>query len=1021
MNKSLYGFIWQFSRGYQLVILAVTIASFPLLYYALELPKVIVNDALGSKDAGAPFPREYFGLSFDQMEYLLTLCALFFLLLLVNGGITMSLYIFKGITSERLLRRLRFQLFERIHRFPSQHFQKTSQGEITSMITAEVEPFSQFFADAVELPLFQGGTMLTVLLFVFVQDPIMGLASIPIIPLQAYIIPKLQMKINLLAKERVVRIRGVAGRISEAVSGINDIHTHDASLYSLADFTGHLGGIFGVRMKIYQGKALLKFLNNFLLKLTPLLFYSVGGVLILNGNLDIGQLVAVLGACSQLMNPWKELLKFYQRMMDAKIKYQQVMEQFDPADMVPENRMFEDRPEKIETFGEGIELASVSMVDDDGVKSLDGISLQIERGNRAIIVAAGAAREHISGVLTGLLVPSQGRVQVGGADVSRMHEAVIGRRLGYAGPESYVFDGTIEYNSFFGMRHAPAFEPEPGKADEKALSEAVLAGNSPHDPNANWISFGDTGVSDEEGLREWWLQCVRALDLEDFFYRRAMGMSVDPVQHPKLAEGILEARKRVSEEIRKSPELGDLIYPFDDLIYNVSATVGANIIFGEALDDAYQTENLGRNPRIRKLLDESGLTSRFLDIGAELAGTIVEMFDGMEADDPIFEKFSFVGEDELTDLKRILGALRREGASSLDDEEKTALVSLPFHLVVEKHRMGHINAVMRTRLLDLRREFRETLTDDDRAGIAFFESGEFNPCLSLRSNLILGRASASRPNAEEHVDELLGRILDEMGLRDEVIRAALDFEVGIGGRRIPLAARQSLVVLRSLVKKPEIMILNEALSAHSREARDRIRRSVDALLPDATFVWVEGEVPELGEFDNVFVIRDGRLDSEDKSDPYVPEQAGGELSSAIAALRRTVFFENADAAQLKLLAFACDRVDYRAGEEIFHQDDEADAAYVVLNGRVDTFVGNGEAEVQVSQTEDGNQLIGEMALLSTRRRAVTARATTTATLLKIDKEMFLQLMVGDKDFAARISRILSDRIYSMTARMLDAA
>ena len=114
------------------------------------------------------------------------------------------------------------------------------------MITAEVEPFSQFFADAVELPLFQGGTMLTVLLFVFIQDPIMGIASIAIIPLQAYIIPKLQKKINLLAKERVVRIRGVAGRISEAVSGINDIHTHDTSAYSLTDFTHHLSGIFKV-------------------------------------------------------------------------------------------------------------------------------------------------------------------------------------------------------------------------------------------------------------------------------------------------------------------------------------------------------------------------------------------------------------------------------------------------------------------------------------------------------------------------------------------------------------------------------------------------------------------------------------------------------------------------------------------------------------------------------------------------------------------------------------------------------
>ncbi|MEL0113558.1 MAG: ABC transporter ATP-binding protein, partial [Rickettsiales bacterium] len=353
MEKGLYGFIWRYSRGYQLVILCVTVASFPLLYYSLELPKIIVNDALGSKPDAIPFPRTYLGIVFDQQEYLLTLCGLFLILLIVNGGIMMSLFVFKGITSERLLRRLRYQIFERIHRFPLKQIKKTSQGEITSMITAEVEPFSQFFADAVELPLFQGGTMLTVLVFVFVQDPIMGLASISIIPLQAYIIPKLQKRINLLAKERVVRIRGVAGRISEAVSGVNDIHTHDTAAFSLADFTHHLTGIFKVRMKIYQNKAFLKFLNNFLLKLTPLLFYSVGGVLILEGKLDIGQLVAVLGAYSQLMQPWKELLKYYQRMMDAKIKYQQVTEQFDPADMIPESLLLTDRPETIPNLGAG--------------------------------------------------------------------------------------------------------------------------------------------------------------------------------------------------------------------------------------------------------------------------------------------------------------------------------------------------------------------------------------------------------------------------------------------------------------------------------------------------------------------------------------------------------------------------------------------------------------------------------------------------------------------------------------------
>ena len=62
-----------------------------------------------------------------------------------------------------------------------------------------------------------------------------------------------------------------------------------------------------------------------------------------------------------------------------------------------------------------------------------------------------------------------------------------------------------------------------------------------------------------------------------------------------------------------------------------------------------------------------------------------------------------------------------------------------------------------------------------------------------------------------------------------------------------------------------------------------------------------------------------------------------------------------------------------------------------------------------------------MALLSTRPRAVTAKATTAAILLRLEKDMFLQLVDGDLEFTGRISRILSDRIYGMTERMQEVA
>ena len=50
----------------------------------------------------------------------------------------------------------------------------------------------------------------------------------------------------------------------------------------------------------------------------------------IKGELSLGAVVAVLAAYKDLSAPWKELLAYYQQKEDARIKYEQVIEQFDP-------------------------------------------------------------------------------------------------------------------------------------------------------------------------------------------------------------------------------------------------------------------------------------------------------------------------------------------------------------------------------------------------------------------------------------------------------------------------------------------------------------------------------------------------------------------------------------------------------------------------------------------------------------------------------------------------------------------
>src|SRR5437870_7577628 len=198
LEPGLYGFILKHSLRQQILLLVVTLVSFPFLYYSLKLPKTIINRAIEGKH----FPQEFLGIDFDQVPYLMLLCGVFLALVLVNGAFKYYINTFKGQLGERMLRRFRYLLYQRLLRFPPSYFHKTSSAQIIPMITVECEQLGGFIGDAFNQPLFQGGQLATIIFFMFMQDPILGAVAMALYPVQGYLIPKLQTKVNQLQKER---------------------------------------------------------------------------------------------------------------------------------------------------------------------------------------------------------------------------------------------------------------------------------------------------------------------------------------------------------------------------------------------------------------------------------------------------------------------------------------------------------------------------------------------------------------------------------------------------------------------------------------------------------------------------------------------------------------------------------------------------------------------------------------------------------------------------------------------------
>ncbi|MDC0033888.1 ABC transporter ATP-binding protein/permease, partial [Alphaproteobacteria bacterium] len=466
VEKNIYDYIIRFSKSQQIVLTLMAISSYPFLLWFLQVPKQIINHinaAVDKKGESFDVTVDFYGLFEWEMEsisFLLFLCGLFLLLVLVNQTFKYVINVYRGLTGERMLRRLRHDLYSRVLLFPQPTFRKLSQGEIIQMINAEVEPLGGFFGEAFSLPLFQGGYLLVIFGFILSESLMLAGAAVMFYPLQFYFIPKLQRRVNLLGKQRVRLVRSLSERIGETVSGVQEIHAHNTARLELARFSSRLGYIFDTRYRIYLWKFVIKFINNTVNQLGPFFFYSVGGILVISGDLNLGALVAVLAANKDLAAPWKELLNYYQRREDARIKYEQVIEQFQPPEMM-EATLQLDEPERIEPVNGNFLGSAVRVDDDTGHALIDGASFEIGSAQHiAIVGAGGSGKDQLGMLLARLVTATGGSLHLDGAALGSLPEAVTGRRLGYVGPSAYMFATSVRDNLTYGLKHRPLVAPD---------------------------------------------------------------------------------------------------------------------------------------------------------------------------------------------------------------------------------------------------------------------------------------------------------------------------------------------------------------------------------------------------------------------------------------------------------------------------------------------------------------------------------------------------------------------------------
>ncbi|WP_353330293.1 ABC transporter transmembrane domain-containing protein [Phaeobacter sp. NW0010-22] len=997
IERTLFRFIWKYSKRDQLVLLAVTTTLFPLLYLTLELPKRIINDAIGAQSSTI----EAFGFVFDQVTFLGVLCVAFLLAVLAHGLMKMRINTMKGVLSERMLRRFRYMLIGRILRFPQPYFERVSQGELVSMVTAESEPMGGLMGDAISQPVLQAGQMITILSFLFLQSFWFGLAAVALIPLQAWLIPKLQRQINLLNKKRIQEVRTLAAQIGESAAGASTLRANGGWRYRMASVTNQLGHLFDIRFEIYQKKFFMKFLNNFISQLTPFFFFSIGGYLVLQGAVSLGALVAALAAYKDLSSPWKELLAYYNQTQDMSLRWEVILDRFAPPGMV-DAELFEGEPAERPRLNGDIVLDHVSVRDSDGNLVLDELNATLPAGGVIGIKAPSEEdRRALSELLTREIVPSSGTVTLSGLDLSTLHQAVLASRVGLATSRPVMFQGTFGDNVMMPMRYQPQ-----GETRLPAFyAEAQRAGNSPDPFHADWFDPKQAGFETPGAVRDWWLRLVEGLGSGAALFRRGAEQSFEYLDHPELADRLIELRPKVQQAVQDAG-LSQHAYFFDPETYNAALPVAENLLFATP-KVPFTLELLSKQSEFLAKLRDLGLDETLVRLTQDVIDMLRQIFGLDGTDHPLFRKLGLDVKVYETAVE-LVEKTRVDETTVLDDADLASLLAVPFRISADQIGPAFSDE-LKKRILEIRQGHSIELLGCLDNVFTPLSAGEFAPGLNVLDNALFGKVSEVSGAKADELRKLITDVLVENGAQSLVIELIYDVPIALGGANLPAIFAEPLAFTRATIKRPDVLILDKALASYDMQTQIAVYQNLRLLLPDTTVIYLNDQFQSPEVFDVFLELDQGRLVTEDlREDVAEDSVASADLGRKLRALEQTPLFSGLDRRQLRLLAFGARWYSAQAGETVFLKDDEpTDGAYVLISGEAGLYLPKGEGDDELIVKVGPGALVGELGLIRKEPRALSMVAEEELTCLRIGEEEFLAVVENDAATAFKLLQVVS--------------
>ena len=275
------------------------------------------------------------------------------------------------------------------------------------------------------------------------------------------------------------------------------------------------------------------------------------------------------------------------------------------------------------------------------------------------------------------------------------------------------------------------------------------------------------------------------------------------------------------------------------------------------------------------MLADLDLDSALFELGRTLATTIMELFEGLDTESPLFEDLSLMSPEQFPEYQAALKRIGTKNLRQVKPGDQAIFLDLAFNYIEPRDRLGLLDDALAERLLAARTRFHD-MVGDDQSLIAFYRPDRYNAAASVKDNILMGRVAYGIAEADLRVNALVLDVTEELDLKPAIFSAGLSFNIGSAGKRLTASQRQKLALARALLRRPDVLLVHRALSQLDGTAQSEIVGRILALAREAGgggfgALW-NLENPQLGShFDRTIRLENGRIVADEK-----PAEAGDE-------------------------------------------------------------------------------------------------------------------------------------------------